>query len=197
MKYDAILIFGRGIGKDGSLPENIVSSLEKAYELFQQGVSRNLITSGKWGYSLDFTPPCTEAHAMAEYAKKLGFPQDAILEEGEASTTGSNCYFVKKLLKERGWKRILVITIPPIHTRILYNLKKVFGKGYKIKNIFADYRFPQDKFIELKTTEKRKMKDVRRFYKPLVIGDDEAIYKAAQEDFKANYMNKTSNTNFS
>ena len=190
-KYNAIIVFGRGVGRDGSLPESVQAYIEKCAQLFDKGISEHIVFCGKWSYSLAFTPPFTEAEAMAKFAVKLGIPEKAILKEDESYTIGSNCYFLKKrILEPKNWKRVLLVSMHPIETRALYNLEKVLGPEYSVDVSLADFAFPEPQNTELEKEEAEKMQYVRNFYKPFIPGDHESIYRAAEYDLQKNYKGK-------
>jgi len=179
-KYDAILVHGRGIFEDGSMPESAYVSVQKAVELWKEGIANYIIFSGKWTYKLfEYIPPKTEARAMAEYAETLGFDiEKAILEE-ESETTVHNLLNVKmKILLPRGWKRVAIISIPVFEARMKINTDMVFGKDITYDFFSCGLHFPKDREKAYEELEQKKINgEVKKTYEGLIPGDHEAILK--------------------
>lgn len=173
---DAILVLGRGIYKDGSIPESAKATIQKALELYNQGLAHHVVFSGKWSYSIDYVPPTTEAEAMAEYARSLGLAVSAIILEKESYTTVSNAIFIKtRVLEPQGWKRVILISLNPMDKRAIYNLRKVLGPEYESEVISADFTFPEEKMAQLIESEKTKMGFAKEFLERIKDGDHATI----------------------
>ncbi|HYF29364.1 MAG TPA: YdcF family protein, partial [Candidatus Paceibacterota bacterium] len=92
-KADAIFVLG---SSDLRVPAY-------AAQLYHEGWAPLIIFSGKegklathrvWGMS--------EAEKFAEVARELGVPEEAMLLEKEATNTGENVQFTKRLLERKG-----------------------------------------------------------------------------------------------
>lgn len=175
-KYDVVLVLGSGVYKDGSIPESAEARIRKAKELFDKGTVDHIILSGKWSYRLDYTPPLSEAGAMAEYGESIELSHQKILLENESTTTMTNFYFIKKILRENGWRKVILVINRPYVERTKLNMEMVLGPDYECEVIEPDYRFPKEKEEELVRIEVEKIKVVREFYKDVKPGDDESIY---------------------
>lgn len=187
-KFEAIILLGRGVYMDESIPESAMCAVKDAVDFYNQKVTEHIIFSGKWSYKIDFTPPLTEAQAMANYAIKLGLPEEAITIEDESNTTVSNCYYIKKnILEPNNWKNVLLIGIKPQHIRAFFNLEYVLGHDYKCEVIPANYSFPPEKHKILEKIEIEKMIGAKKLFEPFKPGDHEAIYEAAKKDLEENY----------
>lgn len=205
MKYDAILVLGRGIYKDNSIPESAKSTIKKAVELYNSGQTDKIIFSGKWTYTLDYTPPNTEAGAMANYAETLGLPEKAILLEEDSYTTVTNAYNIKKnFLIPNNWKHVLLVSVKPMGERAHWTLNLLFGPEYKCELINTNFSFPPEILREKEAKEKEKLEYGKKFIKlhvdrptegrarsesdySLKPGDHEKIFRVTEEDLNKNW----------
>lgn len=131
--YDAIVVLGGGITKDGILSDVSTKRAEKGVKLFQELKARALIFSGRWSLTYKFIPNRTEAQAFKELAIKLGVEQPKILLEEESLDTLGNAYFVKKkILEPKEWKQLLIVTSDFHVKRTSFAFKKVLGSEYKM-----------------------------------------------------------------
>lgn len=193
MKYDAILVLGRGVYKDGSIPESAKSTIEKAVELFNASQADKIIFSGKWTYTLDYTPPTTEARVMANYAQSLGLPESATLLEEEAYTTVTNAYFIKKnFLIPNNWKRVVLVSTHPMSQRAHWTLGLIFGPEYTCDLINSDFYFSPDILKEKEAKEKEKRQYGKKFCQlhNLIPGDHETIFRLTEEDLDKNWRKR-------
>lgn len=189
-KYNAILVLGRGIYKDGSIPNSAKATIRKAVELYNQKSSSNIIFSGKWSYKIDYTPPITEAEAMANYAKSLGLSEEAICIEKESVNTVFNLYNIKKqFLEPNDWYKVALVSLDPVYKRAFNDLKKMLGSKYQCDLIIAQFKFPKQKYEQIKQNEEEKLKVADQFYAKIADGDDKAIYDKNIEYIKKRYPN--------
>ena len=190
MKYDAILVLGRGVYKDGSVSDSANSTVEKALVLFNSHLADRVIFSGKWTYTLDYTPPTTEARAMAEYAETLGLPKEAILLEEKSYTTVTNAYFIKKdILIPNSWHRVILASVYPMDKRAHLVLETVFGPNYVCDLVTSDFSFPPETLKEKESREKAKIECTKNLYEShkLKPGDHEDIFQVTEEDLDKNW----------
>lgn len=176
--FDAILVLGRGISPTGELPKSAYACVEKAAELFSDGVAPRIIMSGKWARSFDYVPPCTESHAMKDLAVTLGVPAGAILIEDESLDTISNFYNVKtKFLTPNGWNRVLLLVLPALGSRPVYLMQKILGPEFTCDTAEVDFMFPPEKHAEKVKSEHEKLIKLQEFLHDVSDGDHEAIFK--------------------
>lgn len=190
MKYDAILVFGRGVYKDGSTSESAKSTVEEAVKLYDSGQSDKIIFSGKWTYTLDYIPPNTEARAMADHAITLGLPKKAILLEEEAYTTVTNVYFIKnKFLIPNNWTRVALVSVYPLGQRALWTLELILGPDYNCELINTSFSFPAEILKKMEEKEKEKREHGQKLCKlhSLRPGDHETIFRVTEEDLNKNW----------
>jgi uncharacterized SAM-binding protein YcdF (DUF218 family) len=130
---DALVVLGRGVDPDGSLPRLAKQRVQRAAELYAWGISPRIIFSGKCSLMTEVVPAQSEAAAMAEYAVTLGLPRDALLEEAESRDTIGNAYFVlRRYLEPNDWMSIRVITSDFHIQRAAWVFQKVLGVGYDV-----------------------------------------------------------------
>lgn len=159
MKLDAIIILGGGIEANGELkipPKERLEELLKHKEL--AGVP--VIISGRHGFSIDYKPPTTEAHAMRDYLKMRGWPSKIYIEEESLDTIG-NAYFSKQIIDRRGWRNILILTSDYHMERTQWIFRKIFNDGYKLEFLSA----PSIKFQEKQEKEKRALAVTKKFWR--------------------------------
>jgi len=189
--YDAVIILGRGIYKDGTIPESVKPTIKKAVELYNNRLTKKVVFGGKWTYKIDYTPPSTEARAMAECAFDLGLPKDVSYLEESSYTTVSNAYYIKKeILEPNRWKHIALISVYPMGERAKYVLSFVFGPDYTCDLVTADYSYPPDVLKIKEKDEKTKLKIAQQFYEQhnLKPGDHERIFEVTNKDLKENSL---------
>ena len=130
---DALVVLGRGVCDDGSLPLIARTRVEKAVALFQQGVAPWMVFTGSHSLMTEVPPPISEAAAMANYAESLGVPRADMLLEDEARDTIGNAYFVwKRFMLPRDWWSIRVVTSDFHIPRSAWVFQKILGEAYDV-----------------------------------------------------------------
>lgn len=129
----AIVVLGRGLDPDGSLPALAIRRVERAAELFAWDVAPRIIFSGRCSLMLPGEPPRTEAAAMAAHAVSLGLPRDMLHLEEESRDTVGNAYFtMKRWLEPNDWTSIRVVTSDFHIPRASWVFQKILGLGYDV-----------------------------------------------------------------
>jgi uncharacterized SAM-binding protein YcdF (DUF218 family) len=132
-RADALVVLGRGVDPDGSLPRLAKQRVERAGELFGWQVAPRIIFSGRCSLMTDITCHQTEASAMLDYAVSLGLPREALLVEEESRDTIGNAYFVlRRYLEPNDWSSIRVVTSDFHIQRTAWVFQKVLGLGYDV-----------------------------------------------------------------
>ena len=103
---DAIVVFAGGVGESGRAGGGYQERVALAADLFQAGHAPNLVFSSGFAFSLK------EADVMKTLAVSLGVPPSAIILEQQAASTNENVTFVREILDQRGWRRILLVSSP-------------------------------------------------------------------------------------
>jgi len=103
---DAIVVFAGGVGESGRAGGGAQERLKQAVDLYRAGYAPILILSSGYVYSFH------EADVMRALAIDQGVPASAIAIEDRATNTYENVRFVDEILREHGWRRILLVSSP-------------------------------------------------------------------------------------
>lgn len=129
----AIVVLGRGVCDDGSLPLIARTRVEKAAALYHQGVSERMIFTGLHSLMTETPHVVSEAMAMANCAASLGVPRSAMLLEEDARDTVGNAYFVwKRFMLPCDWWSVRVVTSDFHIPRAAWVFQKVLGSAYDV-----------------------------------------------------------------
>jgi uncharacterized SAM-binding protein YcdF (DUF218 family) len=190
--YDIAIVTGTGIKEDGSLPASAIANVRRAVDIYNSGSVEKIIFSGKWSWSVGYTPPVTEAKAMSQLALTLGIPESSIIIENESNTTVSNlCNIKSQKLIPNGWKNaIFIVAHPVLIPRFEYNVSHVLGPDYSYRIISSDLEYSPEILAKLTNSEPKKLEDTKKFYTDLPIGDHELISQKARKDLEDNYIKK-------
>jgi uncharacterized SAM-binding protein YcdF (DUF218 family) len=111
------------------------SVADYAAQLYNEGLASYIIFSGgvvRPVGELRNAVPKTEAEAFFDIAVSLGVPAEAILLENEATNTGENFIFTKRLLKDRNLDfRSFILVQKPYMIRRTYATAMVQFKEYE------------------------------------------------------------------
>jgi len=103
---DAIVVFAGGVGESGKAGGGYQERVKEAIDLYRRGHAPAVIFSSGYVYALK------EADVMRDLAIANGIPASAILLERNAANTYQNVLFVRRMLDERGWRRVLLVSSP-------------------------------------------------------------------------------------
>jgi uncharacterized SAM-binding protein YcdF (DUF218 family)/glycosyltransferase involved in cell wall biosynthesis len=103
---DAIVVFAGGVGESGRAGGGAQERVARAVELYRDGFARSMVFSSGYVFTL------REAEVMKAIAVANGVPADAIVLEEAAANTYQNVIYSKRLLDERGWKNVLLVSSP-------------------------------------------------------------------------------------
>lgn len=117
-KKDCIIVLGAGIWDDGTPMPVLRDRLDKAIELYDQGVSDRLLMTGDHGRA-----DHNEVRAMKEYAMDHGVPEDAIFMDHAGFSTYESMYRANEIFEVES---AIVVTQPFHQTRSVY-LAQGFG----------------------------------------------------------------------
>jgi len=111
--YDAIVVLTGGmIPASGLIPFPTVDGpmfrrLDEAWRLYRIQ-PKPIIVSG--GHVNPFTPAENENQIARDYLIRWGVPKDHVLAEDKSRDTFESAVEVEKLLKQKGWRRYLLVT---------------------------------------------------------------------------------------
>ena len=154
--YEAIIVLGYDISADGILPQEGINRVEKAVDLYEQGLSKTIIFSGAVSYSHDFQPSRTEASAMADLAIAQGIPAGAIIVEAQARNTRENATYSLLLVAVHSWHRLLILTGDFHLQRTAYIFRKVYGSSYALDFAATDNGLNPSDLARMKDLETQK-----------------------------------------
>jgi uncharacterized SAM-binding protein YcdF (DUF218 family)/glycosyltransferase involved in cell wall biosynthesis len=105
-KADAIVVFAGGVGESGKAGGGSQERVAQAIDLYQAGYAPWLVFSS--GFVFTFR----EAEVMKAVAVANGVPPEAIVLEEEAANTRQNVDRTHRILEERQWRSILLVSSP-------------------------------------------------------------------------------------
>lgn len=109
---DAIVVFGAGVGETGSPGKSTIERARYAAELYMQGLAPKIIFSSGYTYTYN------DAENMKFFAISMGVPAEDIILEQEAGSAYENVKFSVEILRNKHYRRILLISSP-------YNMRRV------------------------------------------------------------------------
>ena len=116
---DAIVVFAGGVGESGKAAGGYQERLTQAIGLYRSGMAPRLIFSSGFVFTL------REAEVLKALAVDAGVPPEAIVLEEQAANTYENVEFTRRILNERHWTRVLLVSSPYHMRRAMLTWKKV------------------------------------------------------------------------
>jgi uncharacterized SAM-binding protein YcdF (DUF218 family) len=103
--YDVAIVLGARLRPDGAPSPALARRVGHGVELVQAGRARALLmTGGATGAAV------TEAQVMRRLAVEAGVPAALVHTEEQARNTIENALFSAPLVRDRHWRRLLVVT---------------------------------------------------------------------------------------
>lgn len=151
-KYDAMIILGEPVERDGTIGFELKSRIDTAMSYFRKGIANVIILSG--GKTSHNKLDISEAEGMKRYLVENGLNQKVILKEEYSKDTIGNALFTKtKVLDEKKYKKLLIVTSDYHIPRARYIFKKILGKGFKVDFIGSNARLSSLKMDEKRIKE--------------------------------------------
>lgn len=160
-RADLILVLG----------SNDLRVADHAAALFHEAWAERLLFSGKVGALTEGLYPATEAETFAARAVELRVPPEAILIEPEATNTGENIAFSRRLLASRGLdpKVLIVVQKPYMERRAYATFRKVWpGREVVLSSppiAWRDYPneiLPRDRVISIMVGDLQRIREYPR-----------------------------------
>jgi uncharacterized SAM-binding protein YcdF (DUF218 family) len=104
---DALVVLGARVLPGGVPSGALLARVEHAAALYHRGVAPWLVLSGGEGVHAP-----SEARVMLRLAVEAGVPASACVLEEESRSTWDNARFSARLLRERGARRVVVVSDP-------------------------------------------------------------------------------------
>lgn len=116
---DIIVVFAGGVGESGKAGEGYQERVKEAVNLYREGNAGQILLVS--GYTYIFK----EGKMMKSLATSEGIPNSSILLEEQAATTFEYVTAVNKILQQRGWRSILLVSSPYHMRRAVWTWRKV------------------------------------------------------------------------
>jgi len=143
--YDAAIVLGGGIDPVASKETGETElgpagdRVVKGFELFHAGRVRNLLLSA--GGPRPEEP--VEADFAAALYRRLGVPAEAIVLERESRNTRENAKNSARIVRERGWRTLLLVTSAMHMPRAEASFRRA---GMEVDVLPVDHQFGRDHF---------------------------------------------------
>ncbi|MCP3140421.1 YdcF family protein [Pyxidicoccus xibeiensis] len=112
--YDAVIVLGGGLDpaateRSGQPEYNAAPErLLRGFELLREGRAQRMLISGG---SLDPRPQAVvEADVLSRQLQAWGIPAERIVTEGKSRNTRENAVESERIIREQGWKTLLLVT---------------------------------------------------------------------------------------
>jgi len=112
--YDAVIVLGGAVDADATersgFPEYnaAVERILRGFELLREGKARVVLLSAG---TLDTRPEApVEADLFARQLEMWGISPERIIREGRSRNTRENAVQSERIIRERGWRRLLLVT---------------------------------------------------------------------------------------
>jgi uncharacterized SAM-binding protein YcdF (DUF218 family)/glycosyltransferase involved in cell wall biosynthesis len=116
---DAVVVFAGGVGESGQAGGGYQERVKQAVDLFHAGHAPSMI------FSSGFVFAFKEAEVMRTLAIASGVPADAIHLEAQARNTYENVLYSAELARQRGWRRVLLVSSPYHMRRAMLTWRRV------------------------------------------------------------------------
>lgn len=128
---DCILVLGCYVHKDGTMSRMLKDRMDKAVELYKNGVAPKLLVSGDHGKT-----SYDEVNTMKEYAISKGVASEDIFMDHAGFATYESVYRAKEVFQV---KKCIIVTQKYHLYRSLYTAKKLGMKAYGVAAKEIDY----------------------------------------------------------
>jgi uncharacterized SAM-binding protein YcdF (DUF218 family) len=102
---DLLVVFGSRIDPDGQPSLGLRARLDRAVELYQEGISRQILVSGGLGRD-----GFDEAAIMHAYLVEKGVPDTIIWLDNRGDTTQLSAEHTAELMRQQGWTSAVLIS---------------------------------------------------------------------------------------
>ena len=116
---DVIVVFAGGVGESGKAGGGFQERVTQAIDLYRAGYASRLLLSSGYVFTL------REAEVMKAVAVDNGVPAEAILLEERAKNTFENVTHSGQIVREQGWRRILLVSSP-------YHMRRAVATWHKL-----------------------------------------------------------------
>lgn len=163
--YDAIVLLGGVLGtvaEDGTPGFNDnVERLHQSFEMLRSGAAAEVVITGAFPGSA-----LSEAEILRDTLVRWGIEPSRVVSENKAKNTRENALFTAPLLRERGYKKVGLVTSR-------YHMRRALGcfrrEGIELSPISVDFReagdagdwrgwlMPRVRYLEMTTASLREL----------------------------------------
>ncbi len=119
-RTDAVVVLGAALTEAGVAGPALLRRLEHGVAAWQRRDARYLLVSGGI-----VGPPPAEAEVMRDLAIARGVPAERIVVEDKARNTFENAVYSGRIARDRGWRRLAVVTDGFHMRRALYVFRRL------------------------------------------------------------------------
>jgi uncharacterized SAM-binding protein YcdF (DUF218 family) len=97
---------------------------KKAAAIFASGLARNVLITG-----IEEQPPESKGDYLswrANFLERLGVPRSAVIFDQQSTNSWTEATNTRKLMKERGWRKAIVVSDPPHIRRLTWTWSRAF-----------------------------------------------------------------------
>jgi uncharacterized SAM-binding protein YcdF (DUF218 family) len=125
-KSDLIVCLGGELGERS----------ERTAELYRAGYGATVLLTGFAGFAAQARPQVV--NWRVQYLRAQGVPSEALVIDTSANNSWEEAVNTLKLMRARGWHRVLVVSDPPHLRRLSWTWDRVFaGSGLEFRLIAA------------------------------------------------------------
>ena len=116
---DAIVVFAGGVGESGQAGGGHQERVKQAVNLYEAGYAREMVFSSGFVFAFQ------EAEVMRTLAVASGVPADAVHLEAQAANTYENVSYSAEIVRQHGWRRVLLVSSPYHMRRAMLTWRRV------------------------------------------------------------------------
>lgn len=137
---DVAVVLGGGLSREGAKPvESLGDAADRVLRgarLYRTGKVTHVLAAG--GRLPWIGARRSEAEAMRDLLEEWGVPRAAIVLEGQSQNTRENAAGAARVIRERGWSRVLLVTSAAHMPRAVEAFRAV---GIEVVASATDYRY--------------------------------------------------------
>ncbi len=105
-KADAIVVLAGGVGESGEAGQGYEERVKYAVELYKKGYAPLMVFSSGYVYMFN------ETQVMKALAIEIGARAEDIILESDSANTYQNIQNTARIIRSRGWKKVLLVSSP-------------------------------------------------------------------------------------
>jgi vancomycin permeability regulator SanA len=137
-KFDYIVVLGTAVGKEGNPLKILKSRLDRAYQLWQNGISLKILLTGS-----NAPGEISEAKAGYEYLTKLGIPKEVLEFEEQTTSTFEQIQFLKKYFHN---KKLCVVS-NEFHLKRVVEMANFYNLNISVSSSKSNFSFEKESYL--------------------------------------------------